>query len=221
VNTMSRAKFILGLAVLPIFGISQAAFGQESATQVQAQPQAPNAFELQAQRQAESQAQFSSEPQTQAQPPVNNETSVNLPVQSTSQTQANIQTQPNNQTQAGQPRQRLLDNGQYVPADGVIDGTNVKQFLNSGPDVNATQMEEASIQADNLMQMPDSAPKLQKPGKKKKKGFFSSIGQSFASTADFLGFPLSNVDHDVDASLSSDLPKEVRDAYGSTDPAAH
>lgn len=202
-SSLSSAKLILGLALIPIIGSAQPSTAQSESsqspasvqnqnqsqdqTQPQTQTPAPNVFEISAQKQAENQAQFSA------------------PAQNPDP----------------QPQTRVINDGQFVPASGTIDGTNVKQFLNSGPDVNATQMEEASIPADNLMQMPDSAPKSPKPGKKKKKqGFFSAIGRGISNTADFLGFPLSNVDHDVDASLSSDLPKEVREAYGSNDPAA-
>ncbi len=39
-------------------------------------------------------------------------------------------------------------------ASGVIDGTDVYQFLNSGPVIDPTRMEEASIRADKVIKMP-------------------------------------------------------------------
>jgi len=39
-------------------------------------------------------------------------------------------------------------------ASGVIDGTDVYQFLNSGPIIDPTRMEEASIRADKTIKMP-------------------------------------------------------------------
>lgn len=111
----------------------------------------------------------------------------------------------------------LLDNGQYVPPDGVIDGSNLKQFLNSGPQIDPTAMEEASIQADNMMQMPANVPNG-KP-KKKKTGFIGALSRGWVNTCNAIGFPVgANDDIGVDASLSSDLPQEVRDAYGAYNP---
>lgn len=39
-------------------------------------------------------------------------------------------------------------------ASGVIDGTDVYQFLNSGPVIDPTRMEEASIRGDKVIKMP-------------------------------------------------------------------
>lgn len=115
------------------------------------------------------------------------------------------------------PVRPLLDNGQYVPPDGVIDGSNLKQFLNSGPVIDPRAMEEASIQADNMMQMPAEAPNGRKP--KKRKGFFGAISRGWENTCNAIGFPVGKKDDiGVDASLSSDLPQEVRDAYGAYNP---
>lgn len=115
------------------------------------------------------------------------------------------------------PVRPLLDNGQYVPLDGVIDGSNLKQFLNSGPQIDPTAMEEASIQADNMMQMPSDVPNS-KP-KKKKTGFMGALSRGWVNTCNAIGFPVgANDDIGVDASLSSDLPQEVRDAYGAYNP---
>ncbi len=49
-----------------------------------------------------------------------------------------------------------------------------------------------------------SANQQPQQGKKKKKGFFGTVGGAFASTANFLGFPVGE-DNDVDATLASDL----------------
>lgn len=115
------------------------------------------------------------------------------------------------------PVRQLWDNGQYVPPDGVIDGSNVKQFLNSGPVIDPTAMEEASIQADNMMQMPADVPS-DKP-RKKKTGFMGALSRGWVNTCNAIGFPVGkNDDIGVDASLSSDLPQEVRDAYGAYNP---
>jgi hypothetical protein len=133
--------------------------------------------------------------------------------------------------------------GRYVPANGTIDGSSLKQFLNSGPQINATQMEEASIPADNLMQMPasvnnradaraqaaaqaqaqgGSSPDQQNPHKKKKQKhhtFFGTLSQPFVSTLNFMGFPVGlNDDVGIDASLSSDLPESVRKRDGAYNP---
>jgi hypothetical protein len=116
----------------------------------------------------------------------------------------------------------------------------MKQFLNSGPDINATQMEEASIPADNLMQMPASVNnradaraqaqgqglasqgQQQNPHKKKKQkqhSFFGTLAQPFVSTLNFMGFPVGlNDDVGIDASLSSDLPESVRKRDGAYNP---
>lgn len=133
-----------------------------------------------------------------------------------------------NAPQAGDPRlttqyrnqaprpTNVVDNGEYVPADGVIDGSNVKQFLNSGSTIDATAMEEASIKADNFTQMPDHPGK---PGKyKKKKGLIGAISRGWTKTCNALGFPVGDDDVGVDASLSSDLPDSVRQAYGAYNP---
>lgn len=118
---------------------------------------------------------------------------------------------------ANVPVRPLMDNGQYVPPDGVIDGSNLKQFLNSGPQIDPTAMEEASIQADNMMQMPSDTPNS-KP-KKKKTGFMGALSRGWVNTCNAIGFPVgANDDIGVDASLSSDLPQEVRDAYGAYNP---
>lgn len=115
------------------------------------------------------------------------------------------------------PVRPLFDNGQYVPPDGVIDGSNLKQFLNSGPQIDPTAMEEASIQADNMMQMPSNVPNGK--AKKKKTGFFGALSRGWVNTCNAIGFPVgANDDIGVDASLSSDLPQEVRDAYGAYNP---
>jgi hypothetical protein len=104
-----------------------------------------------------------------------------------------------------------------VPANGTIDGTDVKQFLNSGPQINATQMEEASIPADNLMQMPNSVPNGKK--KKPKKGLLGAISRGWINTCNAIGFPVGgNDDIGIDASLSSDLPQAVRDRNGAYNP---
>ena len=72
------------------------------------------------------------------------------------QPQAPVQAQPAHPSAAYQRAAIQATDGRYVAPDGTIDGSNLKQFLNSGADVSATQMEEASIPADNLMQMPES-----------------------------------------------------------------
>jgi hypothetical protein len=132
--------------------------------------------------------------------------------------------------------------GRYVPPSGTIDGSSMKQFLNSGADINATQMEEASIPADNLMQMPASVNnkadyraqqaaqaqaqggpgQQQNPHKKKKQKHhtvFGAIAQPFVSTLNFMGFPVGlNDDVGIDASLSSDLPESVRKRDGAYNP---
>lgn len=127
--------------------------------------------------------------------------------------------------------------GRYVPANGTIDGSSVNQFLNSGADINATQMEEASIPADNLMQMPASVNNKadaraqaaaaagqgpqQNPHKQKKKKhtFFNTLTQPMVSALNFLGFPVGlNDDVGIDASLSSDLPESVRKKDGAYNP---
>ncbi|MBS1995012.1 MAG: hypothetical protein JSS86_01820 [Cyanobacteria bacterium SZAS LIN-2] len=154
----------------------------------------------------------------------------------------------------GQNQQQPISNsaaveatdGRYVPANGTIDGSSVKQFLNSGPEINATQMEEASIPADNLMQMPayvdnkadaraqkEAAAEAQGQGqsqatsgsqghkkkKQKQRTFFSTLTQPMVSTLNFLGFPVGlNDDVGIDASLSSDLPESVRKRDGAYNP---
>lgn len=139
-------------------------------------------------------------------------------------------------TQAASPKdtpEAGAQDGTYVPADGVIDGTNLKQFLNSGPVINAREMEEASIPADNLMQMPASVPNPAKEAKKeakrqaavkagknpKKTGFWGSIGHGFTNACNAVGFPVGkNDDIGIDASLSSDLPDAVRQKDGAYNP---
>lgn len=59
---------------------------------------------------------------------------------------ATSQTQLFNQAQA----QTQRDPG----ASGVIDGTDVYQFFNSGPIIDPTRMEEASMRADKVIKMP-------------------------------------------------------------------
>ncbi|MBS1989966.1 MAG: hypothetical protein JSS83_05575 [Cyanobacteria bacterium SZAS LIN-3] len=154
----------------------------------------------------------------------------------------------------GQNQQQPISNsaaveatdGRYVPANGTIDGSSIKQFLNSGPEINATQMEEASIPADNLMQMPayvdnkadaraqkEAAAEAQGQGqsqatsgsqghkkkKQKQRTFFSTLTQPMVSTLNFLGFPVGlNDDVGIDASLSSDLPESVRKRDGAYNP---
>jgi len=126
--------------------------------------------------------------------------------------------------------------GRYVPANGTIDGSNMKQFLNSGPQINATQMEEASIPADNLMQMParvdnkadaraqaaaqQGQPANTNPHKQQKPHtFLGAIARPFVSTLNFMGFPVGlNDDVGIDASLSSDLPESVRKRDGAYNP---
>ena len=50
--------------------------------------------------------------------------------------------------------------------------------------------------------------KAPKPGERiKKNGFIHGIGRAFTHTANFIGFPVGD-DHDVDASLSSNLQNE-------------
>jgi hypothetical protein len=166
---------------------------------------------------------------------------------------AQVQSQPSqppSQQAPGQNQPAPISNraavgatdGRYVPQNGTIDGSNMKQFFNSGPDINATQMEEASIPADNLMQMPASvnnkanyrAQKAaqaqaqglpgpqQNPHKKKKEKhhtFFNTLAQPFVSTLNFMGFPVGlNDDVGIDASLSSDLPESVRKRDGAYNP---
>ena len=127
--------------------------------------------------------------------------------------------------------QRRSDDGTYVPPSGTIDGTNLKQFLNSGPVIDATSMEEASIPADNLMQMPAEDPEKKAKreakakaalaaGKKPKKpGFFAAVGRSWVNTCNAIGFPVGkNDDIGIDASLSSDLPPDVRQRDGAYNP---
>ncbi len=156
-------------------------------------------------------------------------------------------TQIQSQPAQGQGQQQPISNqaaveatdGRYVPANGTIDGSSIKQFLNSGPDISATQMEEASIPADNLMQMPasvvnthggatraelqeqrEAGQQQQNPHKKKKPhGFFHALSQPMVSTLNFLGFPVGlNDDVGIDASLSSDLPETVRKRDGAYNP---
>jgi len=147
--------------------------------------------------------------------------------QSSAQDTSRVQRAPNAQ-KPGDPRfttefknepprpTNVVDDGQYVGENGVIDGSNLKQFLNSGPTIDATAMEEASIPADNFVQMPDVAPK---PGKwKKKKGLFGAIARGWAQTCNMLGYNCGDDDVGPDASLSSDLPQAVRDAYGAYNP---
>jgi len=157
------------------------------------------------------------------------------------------------QAQSPAPQQQQISNqaaveatdGRYVPANGTIDGSSMKQFLNSGPQINATQMEEASIPADNLMQMPayvdnkadaraqreaqaqaqaaaSGQPMPQTSHKKKKQKshtFFSTLTQPMTSALNFLGFPVGlNDDVGIDASLSSDLPESVRKRDGAYNP---
>lgn len=138
-------------------------------------------------------------------------------------------TQPQAPAQAQAPARS--DDGTYVPPSGVIDGTNVKQFLNSGPVIDATAMEEASIPADNLMQMPAEEPEKKSKreakakadlaaGKKPKKpGFFAAVGRGWVNTCNAIGFPVGkNDDIGIDASLSSDLPPDVRQRDGAYNP---
>lgn len=140
--------------------------------------------------------------------------------QSAAQNSDNSQAQSQEQTKVPvitvTPAQ-TSDDGQNVPANGTIDGTDVKQFLNSGPQINATQMEEASIPADNLMQMPNSVPNGKK--KKPKKGLLGAISRGWINTCNAIGFPVGgNDDIGIDASLSSDLPQAVRDRDGAYNP---
>jgi hypothetical protein len=90
-----------------------------------------------------------------------------------------------------------------------VDGTSVGSFFGSAAIVNPMNMEKASIPADNFVNLPPGHNiKLPKPGQKvKKNGFVSGLGRAFAHTANFIGFPVGD-DHDVDASLSSDLQNE-------------
>ncbi len=48
----------------------------------------------------------------------------------------------------------LAQNQRDPGASGVVDGTDVYQFLNSGPVIDPTRMEEASIRADKVIKMP-------------------------------------------------------------------
>lgn len=95
------------------------------------------------------------------------------------------------------------------PAQPAVQGNSVNSFFDSGAKVNAMNMERASIPADQFVSLPPGHNiKAPKPGQKiKKKGFVSGLGRAFAHTANFIGFPVGD-DHDVDASLSSDLPNE-------------
>lgn len=137
--------------------------------------------------------------------------------QSLNQSQTQTQSVTNQQPVMTVNTLQRSDDGQNVGPDGTIDGTNVKQFLNSGPQIDATQMEEASIPADNLMQMPNKVPNGKK--KKPKKGFFGAISRGWVNTCNAIGFPVGgNDDVGIDASLSSDLPQAVRDRDGAYNP---
>jgi hypothetical protein len=158
------------------------------------------------------------------------------------------QSQPANPSPAFQRAAIQATDGRYVAPNGTIDGSNLKQFLNSGADVSPTDMEEASIPADNAMQMPESvnnraevkaeeraakAAQAQAngqvasntPPKKQKKyhahPILGAIGQPFVSTLNFMGFPVGlNEDKGIDSSLSADLPESVRKRDGAYNPNA-
>jgi hypothetical protein len=91
----------------------------------------------------------------------------------------------------------------------AVNGTDVGAFFNSGAVINPEAMERASIPADNDVDLgPSHNIKAPKPGEQiKKNGFIHGIGRAFAHTANFIGFPVGD-DHDVDASLSSNLQNE-------------
>jgi hypothetical protein len=91
----------------------------------------------------------------------------------------------------------------------AVNGTDVGSFFNSGAAINPEAMERASIPADNDVDLgPSHNIKAPKPGEQiKKHGFINGIGRAFAHTANFIGFPVGD-DHDVDASLSSNLQNE-------------
>jgi hypothetical protein len=91
----------------------------------------------------------------------------------------------------------------------AVQGSSVNSFFDSGAIVNPMSMEKASIPADQFVSLPPGHNiKPLKPGEKiKKKGFVSGVGRAFAHTCNFIGFPVGD-DHDVDASLSSDLTNE-------------
>ncbi|MBU6454159.1 MAG: hypothetical protein KGS72_20430 [Cyanobacteria bacterium REEB67] len=140
--------------------------------------------------------------------------------QGAGQPQAPAQAQPAQPSAVYQRAAIQTTDGRYVAPGGTIDGSNLKQFLNSGPDISATQMEEASIPADNLMQMPESVNNRadaraqekareraqaeangqvasagqQNPPKKQKKyhahPILGAVAQPFVSTLNFMGFPV-------------------------------
>jgi hypothetical protein len=88
-----------------------------------------------------------------------------------------------------------------------VDGASVGSFMGTGAVVNPMNMERASMQADQFVDMPPSHNvKVPKPGKKRHK-FADGVGRAVAHTANFVGFPVGD-DKDVDASLSSDLVNE-------------
>lgn len=99
------------------------------------------------------------------------------------------------------------------PQTPAVDGASVGSFFSSGAVVNPESMERASIPADQDVNLgPDHKVKAPKPGQQiKKNGFFAGVGRAFAHTANFIGFPVGQ-DHDVDASLSSNLQNEENQA---------
>lgn len=65
-------------------------------------------------------------------------------------------------------------------------------------------MQTRTNQSDSASQANSNQASNQQGNKKKKKGFFKTIGGALASTANFIGFPVGE-DNDVDATLASDL----------------
>jgi hypothetical protein len=238
-RVLSRTSLV-SLTFSLLAGLSQAALAQNQPLPIHDQ-----ALSQTQSQSAPAQAQSPSTPQqTQSQTPPG-------PAQTQQAQGQPVQGQPA-QAQPAQGQPAPISNqaavqatdGRYVPANGTIDGSSLKQFLNSGPEISATQMEEASIPADNLMQMPAKVDNRadaraqaaaqaqaqgmsngqQNPHKKKRQsqggsGFMHAISRPFVSTLNFLGFPVGlNDDVGIDSSLSSDLPESVRKRDGAYNP---
>ena len=105
-------------------------------------------------------------------------------------------------------------------ADGTeVDGSNVQQFLDSGPDIDTQAMERASIPADKAISMPERSlflndkPPSANGTPQKRTGFFSRIGDGVSGALNWMGFPVGQ-DTDIDSSLAADLPVD----YGTKPP---
>ena len=105
-------------------------------------------------------------------------------------------------------------------ADGTtVDGSNVQQFLDSGPDIDTQAMERASIPADKAVSMPERSlffndkPPSINGAPPKRTGFFGRIGDGVSGALNWMGFPVGD-DNDVDSSLAADLPVD----YGTKPP---